>query len=479
MQEDIFIKGIWFLPNKSQTRITGELSFSRSQGAELKLLGILSYNSKSRADIDKNVSIINGISSDGVRITLYKCYMTQRGFHSEGLETSTYDCIYVFLGVLLQRAEDLVFNELRCRIKNFELWLDSSGFKKMHFNKESCTGIIEYQQPDDHLYKVSSMLDIIFRFGTAFPRENNSYSVNIDQKCEIIIKPTNLEATFEALLDWLFSFNHFMSLAYFGLPNKMEIYVAKRESLIPDDSPLYMNAYKVLFPSRKGNFMEKERKHRYDFLFQFPTVQDNFEQIIRKWFEAESTIDPVIGALVESFINKDQPVEFKFLNLAHAIETFHRRLRLGTVESTEVFKEKLSSILENTPENYKLWLKEKLNYSNEYTLHERIDLLINELPQRLKTALFKPSVPEFIKNFKNSRNYYTHYDSRLKKKALHGNDLFYLTERMKIFLVALLMREVGFTDEETEEIVLKRSIFLYNHIIDRNEISAYYYPSNV
>ena len=82
----------------------------------------------------------------------------------------------------------------------------------------------------------------------------------------------------------------------------------------------------------------------------------------------------------------------------------------------------------------------------------------------LKKHLFN-DYESIINNAKNSRNYYTHYSPTLEKKALKDTELFYLTERLKIFLLILLLSETGIEKENLGNIIKESSQFLFNHLI--------------
>ena len=149
------------------------------------------------------------------------------------------------------------------------------------------------------------------------------------------------------------------------------------------------------------------------------------------------------------------------------IETFHRRRRHNEKEPKETHKIKIAAILEGCPTEHQTWLKEKLNFSNEPTLQERLIELFAEIDEKLKDHLF-PKVDEIFKNSKNSRNYYTHYNKSLEKKALKHTPLFYLTERLKIFLLILLLKETGISNDQANKIVTEGSHFLFNHLINKD-----------
>ena len=127
-----------------------------------------------------------------------------------------------------------------------------------------------------------------------------------------------------------------------------------------------------------------------------------------------------------------------------------------------MFKDKISTIVNAIPTKYKDWVSEKLQYSNEPTLLNRLEMILEELPISLKSKLFH-SEKDFVVSVKNTRNYYTHYSKHLKKSALIDSELFIATEKLKVVLVAFLLKEIEILDEGFIKEFMKRghNLFYY------------------
>lgn len=199
-------------------------------------------------------------------------------------------------------------------------------------------------------------------------------------------------------------------------------------------------------------------------MFDYSVVQNDLKTIFQKWCNLYVVIGPVIDNMEEFFGKRAVLVENRFLNVMQALETFHRRMRPNQKISKEAHKIRINEILASIPLKHQEWLKERLNFSNEPSLHSRLEDLFNEINPFLKEHLFS-DYERIILNSKNSRNYYTHYDKKMEKKSLKGADLHYLTQKLNIFLIILLLQETGFSKEKTTEIIESSSKFLYNHLI--------------
>jgi DNA-binding transcriptional MerR regulator len=53
---------------------------------------------------------------------------------------------------------------------------------------------------------------------------------------------------------------------------------------------------------------------------------------------------------------------------------------------------------------------------------------------------------------------------RFDEKALSGDALFKMRDRLRIVLIATVLRETGFQLEQIEKVIKKNGIYLFNHI---------------
>ena len=112
----------------------------------------------------------------------------------------------------------------------------------------------------------------------------------------------------------------------------------------------------------------------------------------------------------------------KFLAYAQAIETYdyRRRRKPGTIPLAERMRDVLAQCK---------------------TVSRRI---VGE--QQVDTD-------DFIKGFKDSRNYYTHYNPKLEEKAAKGTALLLLCIQLQAIIEMSLLREIGFTSQAINEML--------------------------
>lgn len=392
--------------------------------------------------------IVQGTTTTGKKITLYKCHQTSRRTSFPGISSIEISALYCITGSHLN-FDNLNFDSVQLKFSSLNEWVDIGGFDNFKNDKEIFS--ISYKNPKPIVFYKTESVKFVLMHQRTSPMFRPTHSCTVKQETVILIKH-NSKFDLETFWDYASKIKSFLTLAYFSEPQILDIKFKQGQ-----------NNLEVKYAGQSSEAI-KEKKNKRNFLFTYKIIEKDFVSIFQKWTVLNTVIEPVINVLIEAFGNRNIINENKFLNVMQGIETFHRRSRHNEKEPKDIHKVKINGILEGCPNEYQTWLKEKLNFSNEPTLQERLIELFGEIDEKLKNKLF-PKVDEIIKNSKNSRNYYTHYSKSLEKKALKDTSLFYLTERLKIFLLILLLKETGISNDQTNTIVTEGSRFLFNHLI--------------
>ncbi len=64
----------------------------------------------------------------------------------------------------------------------------------------------------------------------------------------------------------------------------------------------------------------------------------------------------------------------------------------------------------------------------------------------------------------NTRNYQTHHDKELQEYAANGEDLYRLTQKLKICLEICLLTELGFSLEEIKDLFSRNRKYQHEFI---------------
>lgn len=208
----------------------------------------------------------------------------------------------------------------------------------------------------------------------------------------------------------------------------------------------------------------KEEVHPADMLVIFPTIKESVSNILEAWFSKAELLRPVFTLFFGSMYFSSMYPRFHFLNLIQAAETFHRNMRKGKYTSKGAF-EKICQVLKKAiPEEvcgeFRESLESRISFGNEYSLRTRIKLLFMELEDETRQLLTQ-DVKALVGKIVATRNYFTHYTSSLKKKALSGDELHYANQKLRVLLIVLLLKEVGLSEPLIRDALCGNNELLY------------------
>jgi ApeA N-terminal domain 1 len=436
--------GYWHFNSDKDLAYAGSLTNDLNGDFCVNLLGC--------ENVPEKPYILYGTTASGKKITLYKCFTSTRRMSFPGIPSVEISAIYCFSGEHLS-IESLNFNSAQIRFSSLNEWTNISGFSK--FTNDDNSIELKYDDLDPIIFYNKENVKFILHFIRASPLFRPKHECVITQSTVILIKH-DTKFSLDEFWDYITAIKSFFTLAYFSEPHIEAIKFNQDDNIIDCK---YVG---------QDDVNSSKKVHRRDFLFEYKIIATDFEKIFNQWKHLNNIVKPVINVLQESFGNRNILSENKFLNLMQGIETFHRRTRQNEKESKQIHKEKMHEIISTCPDSFQDWLKSKLHFSNELSLHERLVQLFEEIDSSLKNHLFK-DVEKLIKDSKNTRNYFTHYDKTLEKKALSGKELFLITEKLKIFLLIILLQETGINLESVNKIIFEGSQMLFNHLIENNE----------
>ena len=466
MIEEFEYKGIWWLPYKPEDRISGWLKFSPNEGAVLDLIGSFKDISSIEKILKEKIlklEIILGISSDGKNITLYKCFETKSNFSFPGLSTSSFYADNVFVGAHFQKPEDIKFKSLFVHYLYLDEWVDVSGFDIQYLPDEEKV-IVTYKRP----LPIQATIDncnISLDFEAIYPaRSYVQKEASIKQRTYIGIEPLE-EKSFDQYLNIMYHIQNFLSLvigrSVYPLVVQGETEANKKMINNKAHYPRVKIYYNYsLFDTAKA----PKTLLPFEMLFTFKDISDRFEVFLKNWFEKADKLEPVYSLYFGTLYNPRMYLEHQFLSLIQGIESFHQRIYGGeylTKEEYEhvVYDALVNAIPDGVRSDLKDRLKEYLKYGNEFSLRKRLEEIFDKYQEILDR--FIENKNDFIEKAVKTRHYQTHHDEDLKKCAASDEDLYHLTQKLKILLEICLLREIGFNSEEIIEALSRNRRYQY------------------
>lgn len=441
-------KGVWFLPGSPHRKETGILRFDTKSDSELDLFG----GFLERQDEFHEANFILGITNSGKYITLYNCAELSRSNTNGRVTSSKYSVFYVFIGAHFCNDQEFRFNQISVKFKNLGRWIKKYGFKiENDFPNKYVK--IEYKQPDDISFRITEQLKGKLSFNSWQPITSSTEEIEITQSAFYELE-SDAPLHFTDILDNAMQFQNFLTLATFEPTYPISVHV--KINYQTDEETDVQVIYKPGF-----NYIPEGRGKAF-FLFFYPDVEKEFEGIIQKWYGLKGTIEPVISLLLNSFYIKEQNFINRFLAMIQALETFHRRLKNYKKESEEVYNSWKENLVNLVDEKYKEMLSGLLTHGNEPSLRARMNGLIKALSVETINKLVDKT---FVNRVLETRNYYTHYDTKLEDKALTGNDLYQITDKLRVILIGSILLESGFSIDKINELLKRAENRFFNHLI--------------
>jgi len=458
MIEEFEYKGIWWLPDKPEERVSGTLRFTPDEGAILDLIG--SFKDIKNMNKILKPEIILGVSSNGKNITLYKCFETKSSFSIPGFQTSSLYANLVFIGAHFQKSEDIKFKSISVHYLHLDEWANISGFdiKKLWEEKEV---LIKYKLPKPFQANISDELKILVNVRATRPSLSFvQKEATIKQKTEIKVE-TSEDKPFEDYRKIMYHIQNFLTLGITESvhPVAIEGITEVNKKMINDKThyppveifyrlPDIPKAPKTLLP--------------FDMLSTFKDISDRFEDFLKNWFKKANLLEPVYSLYFGTLYNPHMYLEHRFLSLIQAIESIHQRIYGGEYLPNEEYKHVYDALISAIPNGVKSDLKDRLKeylkYGKEFSLRKRLKEIFDKHQEILDR--FMENKNAFIEKVVNTRNYQTHHDKELKECAANGEDLYRLTQKLKMCLEICLLTELGFSSEEIKALFSRNRRYL-------------------
>ena len=442
MMDKFEYEGIWWLPDKPEKQVSGTLRFTPNEGAILDLIGSF----KDTKEINKmlELEIILGISSNGKNITLHKCFETKSNVSVPRLLTSSFYANEVFVGAHFQKSEDIKFRELSICYSYLDEWVNISGFNIQYPDKREV--VIKYKQPEPIQASIGEDCKMFIDFQVTIVQKEAS----IKQRTYIRIEPS-VEKSLEEYWNIMRDIQNFLSLGVTEPVYPLTITGITEAN----NSPV-----EIYYHSPEISKVPKT----LCMLFTFKDISDRFEILLKNWFENADTLGPVYDLYFGTLYNPRMYLQHQFLSLIQAIEAYHRRKFEGKYLSNDDYEpiyEKFKKFINELAiePSFKEALKSKLKYGNEHSLRKRLKDIFEKYKEVVDDFIEDKDI--FVNRVVDTRNYLTHYDKNLMEKAVDGEQLYYVTQQLKIVIVICLLSELGFNFKEIKNLLARNRRYKY------------------
>lgn len=457
MEDKITLKGEWWLPSTPDIKVRGEAAYAPGEGITLVLEGqLIEESPKFGSSKFINPEIILGFSTTGKEVTLRMCLQkgVRQSFFGDIHET-TFHATLMFVGCHFLTEESVKFHGFTVQYANLNYWINKRGISTDY--KDDVYTVKSFQ-PEDTKFEVGNLMGSFF-LSVSFL--DNMESVNIVEK-GLVKTWSDKELSADEHFQFLEHIQDFLTFAMLKptLPLRIEGFTdAKIEQLSAGKEkhvPIgvyYPVAARIPKPSKI---------HPNDMLFNLSLVETRIQDLVQKWISRSEILQPVYDLYFSTLYNPNVYSDFKFLTLAQAVETYHRRVFGGKYQPDEQYLEGLyrtlvSALPSDIEKDFRDSLKNgKLRYANEYSLRKRLELLTAHIVEIVPFTFIEEGnrQKEFAQKVSDTRNYLTHYSPELKERsASTGKEYYELADKLKALIEICLLEEMGFEVSTIRELV--------------------------
>lgn len=442
MTEPLEIKGYWWLPSSPDDIVAGILTYTPNESIKIELMGQLKPKSSAVEEFinQKDENVILGFSSDAKEISLINCYTLggSLNFNCQ-FPIQRYNCQHLVIGTHITSLDCPQFFKTQINIPFLSLWATPNSIEKTVFLKdkqvEKCS--IAFNAEGNHIdtvdiknYKLS-IKGVINYSGEYFePKIKQETIVSIANESDYSLK--------DALKN-IFLFEQFISFATLRPieSSKIVLYDKSKFQQLDNNkkhfSPIeYIRVYRGKKAKQEQNITERGK-----FLFTYETIKNEFQLILKKWYNEQADIAPIRHHLIECVRQKNFFSSVDFLVVIQALEGFWWRFR---------------------DNDYKR--RNNIKSRKQTHLNTILESLITEFKGIERLKLSEINVKEVV----DSRHYFSHFVHKADKPfAKDGLELYHLTCKIRKLLICCLLNFVGFSNDQIDNIVKEsNSSFLHD-----------------
>jgi hypothetical protein len=432
------IRGMFWLPDQEDEQFSGELRRKAGKSARLDTSSFnfegmanmfpsrpkvekgetlkLTGEEYDKAMIPRSPKIIHGHDEHGSPITLYRCYAGSS--HSTmAMASQRYSCNAAISGVHL-KSDDLNFHGIRLHLDHLDFWVGRRAFQ--HY-KES----YETEDGDRKLSKLIIPISRSLSIPLALPGYQESeffcsWSLQ-DKETELRLKSrVYLDLYFDSPRDWsevLHEVHRWQWLLSLATRRPVDV----REFALYCSDVRHVIGKQLMKPC--DVWIARDHSHKapeytragHDFHFTFSDVESIFPALIGKWNQIHKPWAAVLHRFFAISHRRGLWLNEHFLFLAQAVEALHRA-RTGDTDGKGVVDRAAKEAYLNSPAD----LQEILGARGK-----------------------------FIRLFRKTRNYWTHYGEPSPEsdpEVLDDHALYEFSEKLRWIVESAILRELGVPD---------------------------------
>lgn len=305
MDKPLLIKGYWWLPSTPENIVAGILTYTPKESITLELIGQLKPETSAIEEFinrEEECAIL-GYSSDAKEISLINCYPSGGNLNfSCRFPIQRYNCQHLIIGTHITSLDNPCFFKALINIPYLSLWATPNSIENTMFFEENQINkyCISFKAEKNHIDAVD-LGDYVLSIDGHVNYSGEYFEPKIKQKT-IVTLTNSSDYSIKDALKQIFLFEQFLSFATLKSLDSSKIVFFDKSIFQQLD-----NGKKHFFPIEyictfKKNYdfkREQDLAEQSKFLFTYETIKEEFQSIIKKWFQEQADIAPIRHHLIE------------------------------------------------------------------------------------------------------------------------------------------------------------------------------------
>lgn len=433
-------RGQWWLPGAAGNVVPGHFVCDSTDGLALVLEGSLSDAHGDGGLEPESAPLVLGVS-DGKLVTLVDVHAAGFTVQAPGALIQRFRPDYAVLGAHFVDREQVVFRQIDVAFDGLAEWIGEWGATyEFDLPEGKLTALrFTYSQPEPVPVHVVDAQVVLHRGAVT-----NFGSAGIESRpdASFAVTPARPERFPRLLIDYVHPLQDLLVLAFDEACaiRKMTAWADSDQLAEAQADPEKVGLPVLHWPRFSGQL--DRRGVPTEGLIRFTDLEGD-PSLVAKWLELRERYGPAITLLFATYYFKQPIGENQFLNLIQSVEAYHRRRFPQPPVSADAHAARMRSILGAVPEEHREWLAGKLQFSNEWTLRERLKQLIKAIDATELVDRFVGKVPTFVQRVVVARNYFAHWSSDREAGWPSQRDLQRISGALRVLMQVLLLEELG------------------------------------
>jgi hypothetical protein len=353
---------------------------------------------------------------------------------------------HLFAGVAFEQDEKIEFNSFCFSVEGLDEWIELTGIG-VQCNSDTRSFDLSFSPIDPITCEIIDGLNLEIFYTYMLPGPPFLRTTEITQQAFLKIRSREAKELpfFQQLAHKI---TNLLSLAIDQTVAMQDVTCFSDEIVVEPTTGKYSVPIKLFYRGR--SFLDRPPKIRpLSMLFRFCNVRD-FGTLILNWLRVYELLRPSIELY---FSTRQSPYSFgesRFLSLAQAVESLHRRTSDVTQFPQEEFETLVMRLVNSCDMKYQDWLAGKLEHLNEVSLNKRLKQIIHPYKKHFGSSSEREKL---VRGIVNSRNFFTHYNESLRSKAASGETLSRLCLKLEAILQLSFLNLLEFSEAELDAII--------------------------